>query len=296
MSRALLVLLAAMAVPAAGTRAPAEPVTPTMVVANAPAADWAVIDPADLLVLDLAGGGRVVIQLADAFAPVHVANIRALARDHWYDGLAVERVQDDYVVQWGDADGKKPLPADVVLHPPAEYERPAAGLPFVALPDRDPYAERVGVADGLPAAEGGGEAWLVHCYGMVGVGRDLNPDTGTGAELYAVIGQPPRALDRNIAVAGRVVAGMERLASLPRGTGDLGFYTDPGQRLPIVRVRLAADLPAAERPGFERLKADSASYAAWAHVRANRRDTFFLRPAGALDVCNAMPPVRPTPQ
>jgi peptidylprolyl isomerase len=272
---------------------PATPVTPTSILDAAPAADWAEIPPTDLLVIDLARGGRVVIALADAFAPVHVANIRTLAQTRWYDGLAIERVQDNYVTQWGDPDGKKPLPPEVTQPAPAEYTRPVAGLDFTALPYPDPYAERVGVSGAFPVAMSGGEAWLTHCYGMVGVGRDLNPDTGTGAELYAVIGQPPRGLDRNIAVVGRVLDGMDHLAALPRGTADLGFYADPSQRAPILQVRLASDLAAADQPRFQVLKADSASYRAWIHLRADRQDSFFLRPAGAIDVCNAMPPVRP---
>jgi peptidylprolyl isomerase len=201
-------------------------------------------------------------------------------------------VQDNYVVQWGDADGKKAPPGGITRAAPAEYDRSAAGLAFSPLPYRDTYTERVGSVAGLPTAEADGRAWLVHCYGMVGVGRDLAPDTGTGAELYAVIGQSPRALDRNIAVVGRVLSGMETLAALPRGTADLGFYTTPEQRLPIRQVRLAADMPAAERPHFERLKEGSPTLDAWTHAKANRHDVFFVRPAQALDVCNAEPPVR----
>jgi peptidylprolyl isomerase len=288
---ALLATAAVMAAPTA-ISAPA-PVTPTSILAAAPASDWANIDPNDLLVIDLARGGRVVIALADAFAPVHIANIRMLAHVQWYDGLAIERVQDDYVTQWGDPDGKKSLPPDITQPAPAEYTRPAAELPFTALPYPDTFAERVGFSGPFPVAESGGEAWLTHCYGMVGVGRDLNPDTGTGAELYAVIGQSPRGLDRNIAVVGRVVAGIDLLAALPRGTADLGFYADPGERPPIRQVRLAVDLPPADQPHFQVLKETSETFRAWVHVRANRQDSFFVRPAGAIDVCNAMPPVRP---
>src|SRR5581483_4138859 len=146
-----------------------------------------------------------------------------------------------------------------------------------------------------PVAESGGEAWLAHCYGMVGVGRDVNPDTGTGAELYAVIGQPPRQLDRNIAVVGRVLSGMPLLAAMPRGQGDLGFYANPAQRIPIKSVRLAADLPPAQRPRFEVLKTYSPTFHAWMQVKANRQDDFFLRPAAGLDLCSALPPVRRAP-
>ena len=289
---ASLLVLALLACPPAQGAPATAATTPAAVLAAAPASDWAEIDPNELLVIDLAGGARVVIALADAFAPVHVANIRAMAKAHWYDGLVIERVQDGYVTQWGDPDGKKAPPAGIEPHPPAEYDRPAADVALTALPYPDTYAERVGAAGAFPVAESGDRAWLVHCYGMVGVGRDLNPDTGTGAELYAVIGQPARALDRNIAVVGRVLSGMEHLAALPRGTADLGFYADPAQRVPIERVRLASDLPEAERPRFERLRPESAAYAAWIRAKANRQDGFFVRPAGALDVCNALPPTR----
>ena len=268
------------------------PATPLSVLAASPQSDWAAIDPSDLLVMDLARGGRVVIQLADDFAPVHVANIKKLAHAHWYDGLVIERVQDDYVVQWGDPNGSKPLPPGVAKPAPPEYSRPAAGVPIAPLPYPDTYARRVGVWSSFPVAETGEEAWLVHCYGMVGVGRDVNPDTGTGAELYAVIGQPPRGLDRNIALVGRVVDGMALIAALPRGQGDLGFYANPADRVAIRSIRLAADLPPAERPRYEVLKTSSDTFRRWIEVKANRQDTFFLRPADALDVCNAMPPVR----
>jgi hypothetical protein len=76
--------------------------------------------------------------------------------------------------------------------------------------------------------------------------RDLSPDTGTGAELYAVIGQPPRQLDRNIAVVGRVIEGIVPLL-LPRAPGN-GVYKDAADRTPILSVRLASDLPADQQP------------------------------------------------
>ncbi len=260
--------------------------------AAAPAADWQAADPNDLLVLDFPAGKRAVIQLAPIAAPVHVANIRLLARAHYYDGLSVERVQDDYVTQLGDPDGKKPLPKGVVMHVPAEYDRSAQGVKLDVLPYTDTYAPQVGFSANWPTAKGEGRAWMTHCYGMVGVGRDLNPDTGTGQELYAVIGHSPRALDRNIALVGRVLEGMDYLAALPRGPGEQGFYADPKMRVSILRARIASDIPAAQRPRFEVLKADSETFKAWSHLRANRQDDFFLHPAGAVDVCNVMPPLR----
>jgi peptidylprolyl isomerase len=283
----LLVLLAAAPPPA--IQSPGE------IVAAAPASAWRAVDPDNLVLMDLANGGHVAIELAPAFAPAHVANIRALVRGHWFDGNAIVRVQDNYVVQWGGADEKKPLPAGVAAHLPAEYERPRAGLAMRPLGFRDAYAAEVGDADGWPVASDGKSAWLPHCYGMVGVGRDMPPDTGTGAELYTVIGQAPRHLDRNITVVGRVIDGIETMTALPRGTGDLGFYTDPAQRTGIVRARMASDVTAADRPRYQAMRSDAPAFAAYVDARANRRDAFFVRPAGAVDLCNAPVSVRRVP-
>lgn len=289
----LLAMAAALLAPAA---AAASAPTPTEILAAAPAEDWARIDPADLLVIDLTKGGRVVIALADAFAPVHLANIRLLARSGWFDGVSVVRVQDNYVVQWGvPNEAPKPLPPGIVKPAPAEYERPARGLAFTSLAYSDSFAPIVGYSGGFPVAQRGGQAWLAHCYGMVGVARDIAPDTGTGQELYTVIGQAPRALDRNIAVVGRIVAGMELLTALPRGTADLGFYAQPVQRTGIAHIRLASDLPIEQRPAIEWLRPESGGFKAWVHARANRQDAFYGRPAGAIDLCNALPPVRSIP-
>jgi peptidylprolyl isomerase len=271
---------------------------PADVIAHTSAADWQAIPDEDLLVLDLAGG-RVVIQLAPEFAPVHVANIRALARGNWWANATIYRVQDNYVVQWGNNETEVPLPQGVVRAPPAEYERPLAGLRVRPLGYPDPYAAAVGHAGawGVALDRREGVAWLPHCYGTVGVGRDLAPDTGTGGELYAVIGHAPRPLDRNIANIGRVIEGIALLSPLPRGTGNLGFYqVDHGERpIPFAHVRIAADLPAAERPHFEYLRTDTPAFGRWVLGRANRGGTFFNRPAGGVDICSALPPVRRHP-
>src|SRR5215213_11665759 len=123
--RALVLVAAAVAITGA---APPKKLTPTDIVTSAPASAWRTISPDDLLVMDLKNGGRVVVQLAPAFAPVHVANIRALARGQWWDGSAVYRVQDNYVAQWGNNESDRPLPQGVVAKPPAEYTRPLKGL------------------------------------------------------------------------------------------------------------------------------------------------------------------------
>jgi cyclophilin family peptidyl-prolyl cis-trans isomerase len=315
---------------------------PSEIVAAAPASDWVAIEPADLLVMTLApdarapstgsGERRVVIQLMPApFSQGWVGNIRDLAAAHWWDGLSINRVQDNYVVQWGDADGEdaakaRALPEGLRVVPETDYmvsglslalhlgglaptaenerlvRREAAKHPAYLGGSRreveDPYSEYVNFIEGWPIAVGDRTvplqtpAWPVHCYGMVGVGRNLSPDTGSGAELYTVIGHAPRHLDRNIALVGRVIEGIEHLSSLPRGTGALGFYESAEERVPIVSIRLATALPAADQPRFEYLSTESASFARYADARANRRDPFFNVPAGGADICNIPVPVR----
>ncbi len=360
-----LALTAALltAVPATAQEAAATAPSPNEIVAQAPAAEWIAIPAEDLLVMTLApaadGSAReVVIQLMPPpFGQGWVANIRTLARAGWYDGISINRVQDNYVVQWGDpnvdnpeAEGAaKPLPAGLRVMEESEYvaedllaipdprgrprlnytlgammfrnamiaanggivvpqelaeafeknlpdgPRPRVGTPAMG----DAYAPFATLALGWPIAgsmsnqeQPENRFWPVHCYGMVGVGRGMSPDTGSGAELYTVIGHAPRHLDRNIALVGRVVEGIEHLSSLPRGTGALGFYEDPAQRVPIASVRLASDLPEAERPDFAFLATEGPTFARYAEARASRTDPFFIAPAGGADICNIPIPVK----
>jgi peptidylprolyl isomerase len=263
------------------------------VLAASTAADWRPLDPQNTLYLELPAG-RVIIELAPQFAPHHAANIQALAREGYYDGIAVVRSQDNYVVQWADPDGKRPIKnAQRTLA--AEFERTSRGVPFTPLVDPDTYAPEVGFSDGFPTARDPkfGRAWLVHCYGMVGAGRDNDVDSGGGIELYAVTGHAPRHLDRNVTLVGRVVQGMEMLSALPRGTGALGFYEKPEQRLPIRSVRVAVDLPASQRTELEVLRTDTPTFTAYVEARRNRREEWFKVPAGHVDVCNVPVVSRP---
>jgi peptidylprolyl isomerase len=256
--------------------------------------EWRRLDPENTLYLDLPAG-RVIIELAPGFAPRHAANIKALVRAGYFDDSAIIRSQDNYVVQWGQPDEKRSLgKASKLLK--AEFDRPLKGaLRLDRLADPDTYAPEVGFASGMPAARDAkaGRGWLVHCYGMVGVGRDEGADTGGGTELYAVNGQAPRHLDRNVTLVGRVVQGMDLLSVMPRGTEDLGFYKTPAERTAIRRVRVAADLPAGERTELEALRTDSASFKALVESRRNRREAWFKLPAGRIGVCNVPLPIRP---
>ena len=288
-------LAAPLLVAASLARAAAPLPVPTMagILAAAPTSAWRPLVDDHTLYMDLPAG-RVIIELAPALAPHTVANIESLVRTHYFDGLAILRLQDNYVAQWGDPDGARKLPVGMQTLAP-EFAVPLGHTSFTPLPDRDGYAPQVGFIDGFPAARDGaaGLAWLTHCYGAVGVGRDTDPASGNGSELYAVIGHAPRHLDRNVTVVGRVRQGIELLASLPRGTAEMGFYATPAERTAIRTVRLASEVPAAERTRLEVLRTDTPTFTALVDSRRNRRDDWYVRSAGYIELCNVPIPVRP---
>ena len=300
--------LLALATPALAMPVSAQVASPPEIVAAAPAAEWAAIAPADLLVMELAADGtgharRVVIQLLPVpFSQGWIGNIHKLAAAHWWDGTSVNRAQDNYVVQWGDPNGDdharaKPLPGGLIENSQGAYLAPRFALPAGAetalSPGGDAYAPETRIIAGWPVGLDRDHAWPLHCYGMVGVGRDNPPDTGSGAELYVVIGHAPRQLDRNIALVGRVIDGIEHLSTLPRGTATIGFYATAAERVPITAIRNGPDVP--DLPRYQYLSTTGASFARYAAARANRRDTFFVQPAGGVDACNMPVPIRRAP-
>jgi peptidylprolyl isomerase len=301
MRRTLLAftLASLLALPALADEAKPTPTTKELLAQSRPQ-EWRTPDPSNLIDMELPGG-HVLIELAPDFTPLHAANIRTMVHEHYFDGLAIVRVQDNFVTQWDDpaADDEdkahiKPLGTAKKTLPPEFTRAMDAKLEWTPLPDGDVYAPQVGFSEGFPVARdpAAGREWIAHCYGTVGVARDVGPETGNGSALYAIIGQAPRGLDRNLAVAGRVIEGMELLSAMPRGPAPMGFYTDTSQRVKIQSMRLAADMSRAERPKIEVLRTDSPTFAKLIEAKRNRRDAFYTVPAGKIDLCSIGIPSR----
>ncbi|GAB5518401.1 MAG: peptidylprolyl isomerase [Rhodothermales bacterium] len=270
------------------------PRTSPEIVEAAPAEAWRLLDPANTLYLTLPTGD-VVIELAPRFAPKHAENIKAMVQQGFFDDGAVIRSQDNYVAQWAT----RSLPEDA--EPPAllttsldaEIEVAAANQPFMALPDADVYAPEAGFVDGFAAGRDADTdvMWMAHCYGVVGVARSTDLNSGNGSQLYMVTGHAPRHLDRNITVVGRVVEGAEHLSTLPRGTGRLGFYETSEERTSIT-ARVGSDVPEEERLQLEIMRTDSDAFREHIMARRSRTEAFFVRPADRIDVCNVPVPTR----
>jgi len=292
----------ALVVPALATAQAPEPAptkappTSASVMAAATASDWRALDPENTLYLELATG-RVVIELAPAFAPNHAANVKALVREGYFDGLTINRVQDNYVVQWGDANegaARRPIKAAKETLP-GEFDRAMApDLPFTPAPDGDVYAAEAGWTMGFPAARDpkSGRTWIPYCYGVLGTARGSATDSGGGSQLFVIIGHSPRHLDRNYTAFGRVLKGIELLSTLPRGTGGLGFYEKAEQRVTIQKARVAADVPAAERTALQVLRTDTDTFRSLVAARRTRTEPGFAFPVGRIEVCNVTVPVK----
>lgn len=288
-------LLFVVTVAAAENSTPTPPNPPTLaeVIAASTPADWRAIDDANAIYVELASG-RVVIEIAPAFAPQHVANIKALAREGYYDGVWIVRSQDNYVVQWADPDATRPIKTGKRTLS-AEFTRAIApDLSFTRLPDFDGYAPEVGFTNSLPAARDPktGRTWLAHCYAMVGAGRDNDADSGGGTELYVVNGHAPRHLDRNVTLVGRVVRGIELLTSLPRGAAPMGYFEKPEQRIRILSIRVAADVSEKDRLPLEVMRTDTPTFATLIESSRNRREDWFKVQAGHIELCNVPIPSR----
>lgn len=259
------------------------------ILAAARDSDWRALDPENTLYIEL-DRGRVVVMLSPHLARNHVRHVKALAREGFYDGLSFYRVIEGFVAQGGDPfEARKTKTSEKVMK--AEFEEaPPKGFSFKPLPDSDGYAPQIGFADSLPV---GADAeltsvWGLHCAGAFAFARDEARDTAS-TEFYVTL-QPQRYLDRNLSVAGRVVSGMEHLQALRRVSPPEKPEDDIGEAIKSIRV--AADVPQAERTPLEILRTDTDTFIAFAEARRNRPEAFFYFRPDHLDPCQLSIPTR----
>lgn len=285
LSAACLVLMASPAFAEAleGKPSPAE-----ILEGSAPE-DWRALGPEETLYIEL-DRGRVIVALSPQLAQGHVAQIKALAREGFYDGLSFYRVIDGFVAQGGDVLEKREV-KEAAKTLKAEFdEAMREDIRFSPLKDADGYAARVGFVDSLPAGvdADGERVWGLHCTGAIAMARDVGKDTA-GTEFYITL-QPQRYLDRNLTVFGQVVEGMEHLQALRRVAPAQSEDDDLGET--ILSVRVGADLPEAERASLEILRSGTETFDAYVESRRNRPEEFFYHRPDHIDICQLSVPVR----
>ena len=268
------------------------PPPPAAVQEAAPAvAEWRTVPAENLMVIDTTRG-RILVELTPEVAPGHVERIKLLARRGFYDGVTWHRVIDWFMAQTGDplgnGEGQSPYP-DLA----AEFTfRRDMSMPFA--PVAEPTGARVGFLRSLPvqtqpdaafALTGDGKVhgWGLYCPGVVGMARDEGNDTANSQ--FFIMRQAYPALDKRYTIWGMTVAGLDVVRSLKVGDGDNGMVTAEPDRL--TRMRVAADIPAAERPLVQVLATDSPRFRAAVEQARSARGADF-------SVCDVTLPVQVT--
>ena len=237
----------APAVTEAATQAPPEVPPPPP-----PPGDWRTVAAENLLVIDTTKG-RVLVELAPLAAPLHVERIRLLSRAGFYDGVAWHRVIDWFMAQTGDPLGTGEGQS---WHPDLAAEftfRRAADTPFV--PVAQPQGALVGFMGSLPVQTQPDAAmaltddrmvhgWGLYCPGVAGMARDEAVNSANSQ--FFLMRQAYPALEKRYTVWGTVVSGLDVVRAIKVGDGANGMVTVEPDRM--TRVRIASDLPEAERP------------------------------------------------
>lgn len=225
--------------------------TATATAPVATASEWRSVPAENLLVIDTSKG-RILVELAPEVAPGHVERIRLLAGRGFFDGLLWHRVIDQFMAQTGDplgtGEGQSPYP-DLK----AEFTfRRDGQTPFTAV--AAPAGAVLGFLHSLPVqtqpdafmattADKKVHAWGLYCPGVAGMARDEAPDSANSQ--FFLMRQPYPSLDKRYTIWGRVVSGLDVVRTLKFSPNPDGIVADPDR---MTRVRVASDLPEAERP------------------------------------------------
>jgi peptidylprolyl isomerase len=168
--------------------------------ANAPASAQGKSDPQNTLIMTTKDGD-VTIALRPDLAPKHVAQIKALVKRKFYDGLTFHRVIAGFMAQTGDPSGDGSGGSDLP-NIPAEFSTSAH---FVR--------------------------------GTVGMARTNDPNSANSQFFICFAAKP--FLDGKYTIFGEVVAGMDVIDKIKKGSdADNGAVTSPDK---IMRMRLASD-------------------------------------------------------
>ena len=242
LSFAALALLVATPL-AAQTRRPAAP-APSPV---ASASDYRAVDPENVLMIETTKG-RILVELAPEAAPGHVERIKQLTREKVYDGLVFHRVIDQFMAQTGDPLGTGEGQSN---HPDLKGEftfRRDAAVPFAAVANLP--GQTLGFVRSLPiatqpdlqmmiTADKKVAAWGLYCPGVAGMARGEANDSANSQ--FFLMRQPYPSLEKRYTVWGRVIDGLPVVRAIKVGEP----VVDPDK---MIRVRVLADVPAAERP------------------------------------------------
>lgn len=281
-----LALAALLAGPASAAKTPA--VNPLQGLSDAPADAWRSVDPENLLIADLPAG-PIYIEMRPDLAPKHVEQVKTLVRAGFYNGLTFHRVIEGFVAQGGDPKGDGTGGSDLP-DIPAEFTHDTQEIADFTVIGRDRQAARVGLIDGVPAAAEPESLrtlredrkvyiWGAHCAGVLSMARAAAPNSAN-SQFFLVIGDARQSLDGRYTVWGWIVDGLLSARRIERGE-------PPKRPTPIMRMRIASDLPASEQPKIEVMKSDAPAFQQYLKDMGYVDDTGFVK-----DLCDIKPPRR----
>ncbi len=243
------------------------------------------------LELDL---GFVIIELNPLFAPKHVAQIKKLVRNNFYNGLTFYRVIDGFVAQAGtnvdEDNGNTDFEIkNKSLQLPIESRLSSTGdKTFTLVQSPDMFAAQTGFIKGFGAAKNNENSmtWLTHCPRVIGMSRNNDPNTAT-TDFYIVIGQAPRYSDRNLTIFGRVIYGMDIVQRINRGNAhNNGMFNNISDATTIKNINVASDLPENKQIKIMIERTDTIAFKNKLSERRVRSDPFFYeKPPQVLDIC-----------
>lgn len=244
--------------------------------------DWREVDNRNVLKITLPTGVSY-IELNSQLAPKHTANIKALAKQGFYQGLSVYRFVEGFVAQGGDSSGKKTSSFEVKPVPAEFYLATSQPLPITVIDRQDGYAPITGFLNGFAVAQNKQQTqtWQVHCPSVFAMARNNEIDSAS-TEFYVTIGNSQRYLDRNITVFGRVLEGIEHFNLLARHPENNEVFN------PITDVQLLSDISDTDNSKFRVMKTNSNVFKNLIQARKNRTESWFVESANYIDVC-AMP-------
>ncbi len=266
---------------------PAKP-TPLAFLQAAPDDVWRPLDPENTLYMDLPAG-LIVIEIKPEFAPAHAQRVKELTREGFYDGLVFHRVIEGFMAQGGDplANGTGGSDKPDL---PAEFARDTETVEGFTQIGRDRIAPRLGYVDGMPAAaqpetlrsfltarEVG--LWPVHCPGVMSMARATDPNSAN-SQFFLMIGDSRLNLDRRYTAWGWIVDGFEASRRIVRGE-------PPNRPTPIIRMRIAADVPAAEREDIRVLNTSSETFKEYLNLTGAVDGKGYVK-----DICEIRVPVK----
>ncbi|WP_157726619.1 peptidylprolyl isomerase [Thalassotalea crassostreae] len=244
---------------------------------------WRLVAPENMLLLELEYG-NVVIELKPEFAPKNIAEFKRLIKTEMFNDAKFYRVVDGFVAQAGPKPSYQPR----AMIPLEATKKLTAKDNYVAVETKDMFADETGFIDGFAVGveDKSNQSWLLHCPGTVAMARSTEPNTAAG-DFYAVIGQAPRYLDRNMSVIGRVVYGLEYLQKLDRFViTDEKQWPEMAGTSEIKAINLMADLPKDKQIQIEVWRTESKEFQSMLDSRRKRSHDFFIfKPKPVLDVC-----------